>query len=87
MTETIGTLNLKITRLERLLNLLKQQQRLSQPYPEHHLNLIRQRERVEAQLAQLTHARDMLIQPVEGAVAQEEVRWYLEKTVVALAYS
>jgi hypothetical protein len=57
MPETLGTLNLKIARLEQHLTVLKQQQRLSSTYPDHKAQLSREYFRLEARLRQLTRRR------------------------------
>jgi hypothetical protein len=64
MPETIGTLNLKIVRLESRLKLLEQQQVLSSAYPNHQINLIREISKVRFQLQQLIQYREELLQRV-----------------------
>lgn len=64
MPETIGTLNLKIARLESRLKLLEQQQVLSSAYPNHQINLIREISTVRFQLHQLIQYREELLQRV-----------------------
>ncbi len=60
MLETVGTLNLKIAQLERRLQLLQQQQRLSQVYPGHHAKLVQEDNQVRRQLQQLRQRRQSL---------------------------
>jgi coproporphyrinogen III oxidase-like Fe-S oxidoreductase len=60
MLETVGTLNLKIAQLERRLQLLQQQQRLSQVYPGHHAKLVQEDDQVRRQLQQLRQRRQSL---------------------------
>jgi hypothetical protein len=55
--ETMGTLNLKIARLEQYLRVLSQQQYLSNPYPDHQANLIREYGRLERRLGELIQRR------------------------------
>jgi hypothetical protein len=57
MPETLGTLNLKIARLEQHLAVLKQQQRLSSAYPDHKAQLSREYFRLEVRLRQLLQRR------------------------------
>ena len=59
--ETIGTLNLKITRLERHLQLLNHQQVLSHPYPDHKVRLAQRACQVQYQLERLNHYREKLL--------------------------
>lgn len=51
--ETIGTLTLKITRLEHRLQLLNRQQILSRPYPDHKARLAEKCSQVRSQLDRL----------------------------------
>src|SRR5687768_15942604 len=53
MEETVGTLNLKIARLEQKLQLLQKQRLLSKPYPDHLAHLILQDFQACAQLQNL----------------------------------
>ncbi|HXV98114.1 MAG TPA: hypothetical protein VEC93_06790 [Anaerolineae bacterium] len=57
MPETLGTLNLKIARLEQHLAVLKQQQHLSSAYPDHKTQLSREYFRQEVRLRQLIRRR------------------------------
>lgn len=57
MPETVGMLELKIARLEQRLAVIRQQQRLSQPYPEHRAALLSQARHLQAVLAQLNWRR------------------------------
>ena len=59
-SETIGTLNLKIVRLERYLNLLKEQQYLSQPYPDYQVRITLETQTVQSQLNQLKKQREQI---------------------------
>ena len=59
MPETIGTLNLKIARLKKRLNLLEQQQLLSRPYPYLQYKLMQQDKAVRFQLDQLLQYREV----------------------------
>lgn len=61
LPETVGTLNLKIARLEDYLRLLEQQRAMSQPYPTHQANLARQYSEVWWQLQALTQRRQELL--------------------------
>ncbi len=60
--ETIGTLNLKIARLEQRLQVLEQQQRLSQPYPAHKADLKREYSQLKAVLHELIQRRQEFLQ-------------------------
>ncbi len=62
MNETVGTLNLKIAKLEQQIQILKQRLNLSSVYPEHRASLSRQREQVELFLDQLIQYRDNVVQ-------------------------
>jgi hypothetical protein len=64
MSETIGTLNLKIARLKMRLSLLEQQQALSGPYPYHQSQLIQEGAQVRFQLHQLRQYREELLRQV-----------------------
>lgn len=57
MNETLGTVNLKIARLERQLWTLHQQQLLSRPYPHHRADLLQEYRRTESQLCDLMKLR------------------------------
>jgi hypothetical protein len=57
MPETIGTLNLKIARLEQRLQVLKKQQGLSSAYPNHQTHLKREYLQLEAVLYELIRRR------------------------------
>ena len=59
--ETIGTLNLKITRLERRLHVLEQQQLLSDPYPDHKVRLAQKSCQMQSELDYLKEYRQMLL--------------------------
>lgn len=65
--ETIGTLNLKIARLERRLQLLNQQQLLSHPYPDHKVRLAQESYQVRFQLDCLKRYREKLLQDNDGS--------------------
>jgi hypothetical protein len=60
--ETIGTLNLKITRLEYQLKVLKQRLFLSSAYPEYCQSLIQKDAELQARLSQLITCREQLLQ-------------------------
>ena len=66
MTETIGTLNLKIARLQHQLAILEQQQNLGRAYPDFQVVLRRKMTEIEHQLRQLIQSREEL----SGYVAQ-----------------
>jgi hypothetical protein len=66
MFETLGTVNLKIDRLQQRLRLLEQQQFLSKPYPEHKQNLLREDSKIRTQLYLLLQYREELLQQVTG---------------------
>lgn len=70
MQETVGTLDLKIARLERYLNVLKQQQAMSRMYPGHQAHLVREDAQMRAQLRQLIRCREELLQQVNGNIAE-----------------
>jgi hypothetical protein len=59
MPETLGTLNLKIARLEQRLAVLKQQERMSSAYPARKAELIREYLRLQSELCQLTELRKL----------------------------
>ena len=64
--ETIGTLSLKITRLEHRLQLLNQQQLLSHPYPDHKVRLAQESCQVRFQLDRLKQYRQKLLDHNNG---------------------
>ena len=66
MSETIGTLNLKIARLEHQVRVLNQQQLLSSIYPEHQAGLVQQILQVQIELSELMQYRDRLRQQTAG---------------------
>ena len=70
MAETIGTLNLKIARLQQHLRVLDEQQRLSQPYPQHRRGLIQEGFKLRAELSALLQQRDELIQQVTASISE-----------------
>ena len=55
--ETVGTLDLKIARLERLHKITQQQLFLSQTYPDHQMKLIKQHQALQLQLHRLQQRR------------------------------
>jgi hypothetical protein len=57
MEETVGTLNLKIARLEQKLQLLQKQRLLSRPYPDHLARLAFQDFQTRSQLQNLLEHR------------------------------
>lgn len=59
-SETIGTLNLKIVQLERYLNVLKEQQYLSQPYPDYQARITLETQTVQSRLNQLKKQREQI---------------------------
>ena len=61
MEETVGTLNLKIARLEQKLQLLQQQRRLSRPYPDHLARLTLQDFQTRSQLQKLLETRTQFL--------------------------
>ncbi|GIK41651.1 MAG: hypothetical protein BroJett011_54840 [Chloroflexota bacterium] len=61
MPETIGTLELKIARLEQRLAVIRQQQRLSQPYPEHRAALLSEDRHLQTVLSQLNRRRQEVL--------------------------
>ncbi len=64
MQETIGTLNLKIARLEQRLKVLEQQQMLSSKYPDQKAKLTIEYLRVQLKLRQLIqHRQELSLQP------------------------
>ena len=67
MSETLGTLNLKIARLEQHLNVLEQQRALSSPYPAHKAKLTVEYLRLRQRLHQLNQYRQELL-PVSPAI-------------------
>lgn len=62
MPETLGTVNLKIARLERQLWTLHQQQLLSRPYPHRRADLLQEYRRTEATLGDLIKLRQQIQQ-------------------------
>jgi len=64
MQETVGTLNLKIARLEQQLQVLRQQQQLSSAYPDYRANLARKDLQLQAYLNQLLASREALLQSI-----------------------
>lgn len=67
MSETVGTLNLKIARLERRLQVLKQRQLLSIAYPAHKAELTREYLWLQSTLGQLSQYRQELSQKLLAA--------------------
>lgn len=61
MQETVGTIDLKIARLEQNLKLLKQRHAMSNMYPAYRANLARQGLKVRRQLRQLIQYRQQLV--------------------------
>ena len=61
MSETLGTLNLKIARLEQWLKVLEQQQAMSQAYPDCQARLTQQHACLQLQLQHLVQYRRDLI--------------------------
>ena len=57
MPETLGTLELKIARLQKRLDLLKEQQALSQPYPTHLIRLFQESAHLQQELERLKQRR------------------------------
>ena len=53
--ETVGTLELKLARLQKKLNILAVQEEMSSPYPENRDKVQREFGRVRGQIRQLTH--------------------------------
>ncbi len=62
MSETLGTLNLKIARLEQYLNILKQQEQMSSAYPAHKTQLTLEYLRMQSLLQQLVQRRQKFLQ-------------------------
>lgn len=60
MQETVGTLALKIARLQQQLHVLQQQQQLGKPYPQFQADLLRRQLLVEHQLGQLVQNKEEL---------------------------
>ena len=61
MSETIGTLALKIARLEQRLTVIRQQQRLSQAYPEYRATLLREDHYLQSVLGHLNQRQQEFI--------------------------
>ena len=61
MEETVGTLNLKIARLEQHIKVLHQQRDLGSAYPDFCSNLTEKYNQLQAQLLQLAQWRDCLL--------------------------
>jgi len=57
MIETTGTVALKIARLQRHLQILSEQQRLSAAYPNHQSVVLQEMLRIQTQLQQLLHSQ------------------------------
>ncbi len=75
MQETIGTLALKIARLQHQLRVLQIQQQLGRGYPGVQADLIRRQLMVEHQLGQLMHSQEELqidFQPMARQAFNEE---------------
>lgn len=62
MEETIGTLSLKIARIEHRLRVLKQQQVLSSAYPDHQAKLMIEVLTMQTQLNDMTRIREQVLQ-------------------------
>lgn len=62
MPETLGTLNLKIARLEHYLTVLKQQQMMSSAYPDHEAQLTLEQLRIQTLLHQLIERQQEFLQ-------------------------
>ena len=60
MNETIGTLNLKIARMQHQLAILQQQQNLGRAYPDFQITLRQRMTAIEHQLRQLVQRRGEL---------------------------
>jgi hypothetical protein len=60
MNETIGTLNLKIARMQHQLAILQQQQSLGRAYPDFQITLRQKMTELENQLRQLIQRREEL---------------------------
>jgi hypothetical protein len=60
--ETLGTLNLKIARLEQFLKVLDQQLAMSNPYPDYQVELKQHYTRIESHLGRLVQYRRRLTQ-------------------------
>ncbi len=60
MRDTIGTLNLKIARLQHQLEVIQQRQRLSLAYPQYYAGLMDEGAAVENQLRELKLRREEL---------------------------
>ncbi len=70
MAETLGTLELKIFRLQHQLKVLQQQQQLCAAYPDYQAHLAQKMLRVQSQLTELVQYREELsyrIDLIEGA--------------------
>lgn len=61
MPETIGTLALRIARLEQRLTVIRQQQRLSQTYPEYRAALLREDHNLQSVLRHLNQRHQEFI--------------------------
>jgi hypothetical protein len=70
MSETMGTVSLKITRLKQRLTVLEQQQRLSGSYPDHRNKLLQEIVQVQFQLCQLSQYREELAQQVNYYITE-----------------
>ena len=62
MNETVGTLTLKIERLQQKLHQLALQYTMSSPYPDLHQRLQQDTWKATLQLQQLTQAKEALLQ-------------------------
>ena len=65
MVETVGTLDLKIARLEQSLKLLKKRWRLSLAYPDYQARLVLEVGELEYQLYQLKKYRNEILTTTE----------------------
>ncbi|MCB0209496.1 MAG: hypothetical protein KDJ52_09210 [Anaerolineae bacterium] len=64
MSETQGTISLKIARLEQQLKILSLQKQLSNNYPDHQAQLISKELTAQLQLQQMIEFRDKVYAPV-----------------------
>ena len=64
MSETQGTISLKIARLEQQLKVLSLQKQLSSSYPDHQAQLISKELATQIQLSQMIEFRDKIYTPV-----------------------
>jgi hypothetical protein len=67
MPETLGTIELRMARLERRLRVLQQQYTLSSPYPGHQARIYQEYTQTKFELNQLAQQRQRFLRPSVAA--------------------